>query len=53
MGESKCRYAIQNLEYSFDSQKSDLIEQSTAVVCSGQLKNDRGTVSYNNKHNIA
>lgn len=45
MGSSKCKYAIQSLEFPYDSQKSDLIDQSSSVVCSGQLKNDRGTVS--------
>ena len=44
MGESKCQYVVQKLEFSYDSQISDLITQSTSVLCSGQLKNDRGTV---------
>jgi len=45
MGESKCRHTISNLEYIYDSQKTPLIEESHSVVWSGELKNDRGTVS--------
>jgi len=45
MGESVCKYTIQSLQYLYDTQKSLHIEQSKSVLCSGQLKNDRGTVS--------
>ncbi|KAF6019624.1 ARHGEF3 [Bugula neritina] len=43
MGESVCKYTIQSLQYLYDTQKSLHIEQSKSVLCSGQLKNDRGT----------
>ncbi|XP_067940534.1 rho guanine nucleotide exchange factor 3-like isoform X2 [Watersipora subatra] len=43
IGESECKHMLSSLHYLYDSQRSELIDQSTAVICSGQLKNDRGT----------
>ena len=44
-GESKCKFTKEKLDYLEDGQKNILIEESSAVLCDGILKNNRGTVS--------
>lgn len=44
-GEQQCRYVRSKLEYLDEKQKSPFVENSRLMLCSGQLKNNRGTVS--------
>lgn len=43
-GEQQCRYIRSKLEYLDEKQKSPFVENSRLMLCSGQLKNNRGTV---------
>lgn len=46
-GEQQCIYIRSKFEYLDDKQRSPLIENSKLLLCSGQLKSVRGTVSIN------
>eukprot|EP00061_Rhincodon_typus_P019013 g48443.t1 len=45
-GESDCRYYIDKLDYLDDRQKDARIESSKALLCHGELRNNRGTKLY-------
>ncbi|XP_039259087.2 uncharacterized protein LOC120335619 isoform X1 [Styela clava] len=42
-GEQQCRYIRSKLEYLDDKHKSSFVDNSRLMLCSGQLKNNRGT----------
>lgn len=43
-GESECRYYKERLIYLEEGQRDSLIDNSRAVCCHGELKNNRGVV---------
>src|SRR4029434_5626101 len=45
-GESECRYYKERLLYLEDNQRDLLIDSSRILTCHGDLKNNRGAVSY-------
>ncbi|XP_067861238.1 neuroepithelial cell-transforming gene 1 protein isoform X2 [Heptranchias perlo] len=45
-GESDCQYYIDKLDYLDERQKDALIESSKALLCHGELRNNRGTKLY-------
>lgn len=46
-GESECQYYKERLIYLEEGQRDSLIDNSRAVCCHGELKNNRGVVRNN------